>query len=233
MSIFLKKEERLNLCVPGGKDTTRTLKALYDEIADAPAVAEARRFAHRSWSRPRHTCRPSAAARATTRRRRLFHSRTRLNKPGSEKETWHIELDLAETGLDYAVGDSFGLYPSNDPALVDAVITAIHAPADFLDRGAALARRADDERLAQPGAGYAVSAHLLRHRRRAAAEGQGARFRRRPRWRRRHARCARGNREISRHSARARSVRRGAGSACSRASIPSLPRSKAIRAAWR
>src|SRR5690242_20437010 len=31
-AIFLQKEERLNLCVPGGKDTARTLKALHAEL---------------------------------------------------------------------------------------------------------------------------------------------------------------------------------------------------------
>ena len=60
-----------------------------------------------------------------------FLSRTRLNKPGSAKETWHIEFDLAGSGLDYAVGDAFGLFPTNDPALADAVIAALGAPADF------------------------------------------------------------------------------------------------------
>ena len=60
-----------------------------------------------------------------------FLSRRRLNKEGSEKETWHIEFDLAECGLDYEVGDSFGIYPANDPALVEAVIAALDAPADF------------------------------------------------------------------------------------------------------
>ena len=52
----------------------------------------------------------------------VFLSRTRLNKPGSEKETWHVEIDLAESRLDYVVGDSFGVFPTNDPALADAVI---------------------------------------------------------------------------------------------------------------
>ena len=32
LSIFQKKEERLNLCVPGGKDTSRLLKKLFEEI---------------------------------------------------------------------------------------------------------------------------------------------------------------------------------------------------------
>ena len=65
-----------------------------------------------------------------------FLSRRRLNKEGSEKETWHIDIDLAGTDLDYVVGDSFGIFPSNDPALVDAVLAAIDAPPDFpiLDR---------------------------------------------------------------------------------------------------
>ena len=34
-------------------------------------------------------------------------------------------------GLDYVVGDSFGIYPTNDPALADAVLAALGAPADF------------------------------------------------------------------------------------------------------
>ena len=54
-----------------------------------------------------------------------FLSRTRLNKPGSLKETWHVEFDLRRTGLDYCVGDCFGIYPTNDPALVDAVIATL------------------------------------------------------------------------------------------------------------
>ena len=35
-----QKEERLNLCVPGGKNTTRMLKQLYEEIDRAPAAAK-------------------------------------------------------------------------------------------------------------------------------------------------------------------------------------------------
>src|SRR5579884_4021736 len=60
-----------------------------------------------------------------------FLTRRRLNKEGSLKETWHVELDIADSGLDYVVGDSLGLYPANDPALVDAVIAALAAPPDF------------------------------------------------------------------------------------------------------
>src|SRR6185295_8906106 len=40
-AIFEKKEERLTLCVPGGKETARMLKKLNDEIASAPAAKAA------------------------------------------------------------------------------------------------------------------------------------------------------------------------------------------------
>src|SRR5204863_99279 len=39
-AIFLKKEERLNLCVPGGKETARMVKKLYEETGSAPAVVK-------------------------------------------------------------------------------------------------------------------------------------------------------------------------------------------------
>ena len=38
-AIFSGKEERLNLCVPGGKDTNRMVKALHEELKKAPAPA--------------------------------------------------------------------------------------------------------------------------------------------------------------------------------------------------
>src|SRR5277367_72430 len=41
LSIFQKKEERLNLCVPGGKETSRMLKKLYEEIGALGAAAPA------------------------------------------------------------------------------------------------------------------------------------------------------------------------------------------------
>jgi sulfite reductase (NADPH) flavoprotein alpha-component len=128
-AIFLEKEERLNLCVPGGKETTRTLKALHQEIGQAPAD----KTRSETLTPAAATVAPAAApgcsrecpAEAT------FLSRTRLNKPGSEKETWHVEFDLTATGIDYAVGDAFGVFPTNDPVLADAVIAALAAPPDF------------------------------------------------------------------------------------------------------
>jgi sulfite reductase (NADPH) flavoprotein alpha-component len=83
-AIFLQKEERLNLCVPGGKETTRALKTLHQELGKAPASAET----------PSKTPTPAAATVAPAGARGCsrecptaarFLSRTRLNKAASEK----------------------------------------------------------------------------------------------------------------------------------------------------
>jgi sulfite reductase (NADPH) flavoprotein alpha-component len=135
-AIFSKKEAKLNLCIPGGKETLRTLKSLYGEMGapaapsivpaePSPAAAADAQAATLGRSRDH----PAAA---------IFLSRTRLNKPGSAKETWHLEFDLSPSGLDYVVGDCFGIFPANDRALVAAVIAALGAPPDFPIRGGTL-----------------------------------------------------------------------------------------------
>jgi sulfite reductase (NADPH) flavoprotein alpha-component len=126
--IATKKEERLNLCVPGGKETARMLKSLYEELGKAPAAPTTAPavVAKAAESAPELST-PTRDNPATGK----FLSRARLNRTGSEKATWHIDIDLAGTGIDYTVGDSFGLFATNDPALVDAVIKALDAPADF------------------------------------------------------------------------------------------------------
>jgi len=124
--IVAKKEERLNLCVPGGKETARMLKSLYQELGRAPAPA-AKLSAEPVAKGAPAPATPSRDNPATG----TFLSRKRLNKAGSQKETLHIEIDLKDTGIAYTVGDSFGIFPNNDPALVDAVIRALDAPPDF------------------------------------------------------------------------------------------------------
>jgi sulfite reductase (NADPH) flavoprotein alpha-component len=125
-ALFGKSEKRLNLCVPGGKETSRMVKQLYQELDGAAAAA----------AEPVPAQPASALATAPGRSRdnpvyATFLSRRRLNKPGSEKETWHVDIDLAGTDLDYAVGDSFGIFPANDHDLVEAVLAALNVPADF------------------------------------------------------------------------------------------------------
>jgi sulfite reductase (NADPH) flavoprotein alpha-component len=123
-ALFVKSEKRLNLCVPGGKETSRTLKQLYAELESKPAAASAPAPAVVAPAAAPGRCRDNPVY-AT------FLARRRLNKPGSRKETWHIDVDLAGTDLDYVVGDSFGIFPGNDPDLVEAVLAALEAPPDF------------------------------------------------------------------------------------------------------
>jgi sulfite reductase (NADPH) flavoprotein alpha-component len=123
-AIASKAEPRLNLCVPGGKETARMLKALHEELEKAPGAS------------PSPSLAPAAAAPAITAepgRSRdnpvpaTFVSRRLLNKAGSEKETWHIDFDLSGCGLDYVVGDSFGIFANNDLGHVDQVIALLGA----------------------------------------------------------------------------------------------------------
>lgn len=45
-----------------------------------------------------------------------------LNGRGSNKETRHLELSLEGSGLSFEPGDSLGIYPENDPELVDLLL---------------------------------------------------------------------------------------------------------------
>src|SRR5882724_9017994 len=49
----------------------------------------------------------------------------RLTKPGSEKDTRHFVLQLADSGITYTPGDSLGAFAQNPPALVDEVIALL------------------------------------------------------------------------------------------------------------
>jgi sulfite reductase (NADPH) flavoprotein alpha-component len=131
-AIAEQAEERLNLCVPGGKETARMLKALVEEMgggATDPDEAKIKAEAKQAEQARKADARPGRSREAPV--EAIFLSRRRLNGEGSEKATYHVEFDLSATGLDYEVGDSFGIFPVNDGALVEQVIAAIHAPADF------------------------------------------------------------------------------------------------------
>jgi sulfite reductase (NADPH) flavoprotein alpha-component len=119
-AIANKAEARLNLCIPGGKETARMLKSLNEELEKAPAATSV-------------AAAPAPAITAEPGRSRdnpvpaTFVSRRLLNKTGSEKETWHIDFDLSSCGLDYVVGDSFGIFARNDLGHVDQIIALLGA----------------------------------------------------------------------------------------------------------
>ena len=48
-----------------------------------------------------------------------------LNGSRSAKQTFHVELDLAGSGIAYQPGDALGVVPVNDPAVVEAVLAPV------------------------------------------------------------------------------------------------------------
>jgi sulfite reductase (NADPH) flavoprotein alpha-component len=112
--------------------TTNVLTLLSDADQPADAVLPAgavlpadadERLEHPTWNRTNpYTAEVSA--------RRL------LTAPGSAEEVWHYEIDLTDrstmpTGLTYRAGDSVGIHPVNDPALVEALLAELgRGPAD-------------------------------------------------------------------------------------------------------
>lgn len=53
-----------------------------------------------------------------------------LNARGSDKEVHHIEMDTVESGLVWEPGDSLGIIPENDPAVVKELIAALDVSAE-------------------------------------------------------------------------------------------------------
>lgn len=53
-----------------------------------------------------------------------------LTGPGAAKETRHFEISLKDSGLHYEVGDSLGVFATNDPALADEIISTLDLTGD-------------------------------------------------------------------------------------------------------
>ncbi len=138
-AIALQAEDRLNLCVPGARETARMLKILVEEMgggATDPDEAKAKADAKAAAKALDADTRPGRSRNAPV--EAVFVARKRLNCEGSEKATSHVEFDISDAGLDYEPGDSFGIFPMNDEGLVERVIAAIGAPQHFPVAGRAL-----------------------------------------------------------------------------------------------
>ncbi|MEN1678948.1 MAG: sulfite reductase subunit alpha [Planctomycetota bacterium] len=121
-------EKNLTLCSPGGKETAKTLKRLLKEEGGA-AKAE---------TNGKPATNGSAAAAGHSRANPFtatLSSAENLNLAGSKKHTTHAVIDLGKDdltklALDYEVGDSLGVYPTNCPELVDDVLNALGVGGD-------------------------------------------------------------------------------------------------------
>ena len=50
----------------------------------------------------------------------------KLTAPGSIKDTYHLEIDLAGSGLSYGPGDALGIWADNDKALVKEILAELN-----------------------------------------------------------------------------------------------------------
>ncbi|GLK57673.1 sulfite reductase (NADPH) flavoprotein alpha-component [Methylopila capsulata] len=124
-AIATGEEKKLNLCVPGGKETTRMLKKLYEELDGGAAPAK-----------PAAAPAPATPVAVEPGRSRetpveaAFLSKHAVSGEGSDKETNHVEIDLSGCGLTYEPGDSFGLFATNAPELCAAVAARLGVAED-------------------------------------------------------------------------------------------------------
>jgi sulfite reductase (NADPH) flavoprotein alpha-component len=77
---------------------------------------------------------PEATAAAPYTRTNPFPGKLVVNRSlcgeGSDKDTRHFEIDLKGWGLNYEVGDSMTVWPTNDPALAAEIIKTLGAKGD-------------------------------------------------------------------------------------------------------
>ena len=87
----------------------------------------------------------SAKKRSPWNRRSPFGSRVAesrlLSKPGSAKQIYHYEFDLADSGIEYSAGDALAVMPVNDPQLVEAVMGQLGFSPETDADGVSLAER--------------------------------------------------------------------------------------------
>ncbi len=114
-------DKDLTKCTPGGRDTSKMLKALQQNApASAPAAAS--------------TAKPSVAeakSAGTFDRSNPFAARLLcsdpLNSAESSKDTRLVMIDLRSSGISYKPGDALGVYPENCPQHVEQILECLGA----------------------------------------------------------------------------------------------------------
>lgn len=111
------REPEMGLCVPGGPTTRKKVKALFEAHGPVEPAAEAAPPGPVGYDprNPWHAPVTSVYC---------------LHGEGAPKDTRHAVIDLSNSGLTYKPGDSLGVYPRNDPALVASVIGELGVAAD-------------------------------------------------------------------------------------------------------
>ena len=118
------EETSFSLCSPGGKETSKALKKIAKEAASQTGATS-------NGAADNGSAVKDAAAAAGWTRQNPYTARvlraSNLNGVGSAKVTTHVEIDLGDGGLDYTVGDSLGVWPTNCNELVHDLLGQLHA----------------------------------------------------------------------------------------------------------
>jgi len=118
------EDKNLTLCTPGGKETASKLKELIQlRVKPTPGQSEG---SSATAAPSRIPAAQSAHSRKNPYSARLIASKP-LNKPGSDKDTRHVVLDLKGSALSYKPGDALGVWPENCPDLVQEILELLHA----------------------------------------------------------------------------------------------------------
>ena len=115
-------EKDFSKCVPGGRETARKVRELAAEpggTRSTPAPARAAPAAERPVIERGYGRDAPVPVRLV--------SSLPLTAAGAEKETRHVVLDLAGSGLQYAPGDSLGIWPRNNPDEVELLLAILKA----------------------------------------------------------------------------------------------------------
>jgi sulfite reductase (NADPH) flavoprotein alpha-component len=135
-------EKNLTLCSPGGSETVKLLKQLRKEFVSENSESAA---SSKTTGGPQSPIKTTAVP-VTAGSQELNNgtrenpvaakllSATKLNRPGANKDTRHVVIDLSKTKLTYKAGDALGIFPVNCPQLVSQVIDACGYERDTLVR---------------------------------------------------------------------------------------------------
>jgi sulfite reductase (NADPH) flavoprotein alpha-component len=133
------EETDLTKCAPGAKETTKKLKELVAARKALPTIP-----AEATTASPSGSAGAGKNGTATTAtngtvalrydRKNPFHAPLLalkpLTRPESEKDIRFVVFALRGSGLTYEVGDALGVFPENDPDLVEAILKAMGARGD-------------------------------------------------------------------------------------------------------
>jgi sulfite reductase (NADPH) flavoprotein alpha-component len=108
------EETCLDLCVPGGGETEQQLRKMVEANRILPVLSQPSRTSQMSPGFDRNQ--PITG--------RFLYAKP-LNQKGSSKDTRHVAIRFDSDCPAYRPGDALGVFPTNDPRLVDQILSRL------------------------------------------------------------------------------------------------------------